>query len=62
MIVYDEGRFAYVEGAFNVEYRQCRTEGVHSPVFNVHEFSNSCPRRAPTGRITAVTMQFFCIF
>lgn len=43
MIVYDEGRFAYVEGAFNVEYRQCRTEGVHSPVFNVHEFSNSCP-------------------
>ena len=40
---YDEGRFAYVEGAFNVEYKQCRIGGVHSPVLHIHALSNHCP-------------------
>ena len=41
--LYDERRFAYVEGAKNIEEGQCRIAGVHSPILHVHEMSDYCP-------------------
>jgi hypothetical protein len=41
--LYDEGRFAYVEGGKNAKDGTCRIEGVHSPVLHVHELSDFCP-------------------
>ena len=40
---YDEGRFAYVDGAKNYQYHQCRIGGRESPVLHVHEMSQFCP-------------------
>ena len=41
--IFDEGRFAYVEGGKNAIDGYCRIEGVHSPVLHVHELSQYCP-------------------
>ena len=41
--IFDEGRFAYVEGGKNAIEGYCRIEGVHSPVLHVHELANFCP-------------------
>ena len=41
--LYDQGRFAYVEGGKNVMEGACRIAGVNSPVLHVHELANFCP-------------------
>jgi hypothetical protein len=41
--LYDQKRFAYVEGGKNVMEGACRIAGLHSPVLHVHELANFCP-------------------
>ena len=41
--LYNQGRFAYVEGAENIVWGECRIAGLHSPVLHIHELSNFCP-------------------
>ena len=41
--LYDQKRFAYVEGGKNIHDGTCRIAGLHSPVLHVHELVDFCP-------------------